>query len=128
MADGGDADRDMVAAIEGVAEGWGEAAFVAVVLYAGLRVVSENPFGSAKAGDHAGFGRLRDFAVVGGVGLTGDDEDLSDTDVLDGEDRWLADGVGRFDFDAIEAAGDDGELTAELVVPLVERQAMPLAG
>jgi len=85
VADGVDADGDMVAAVESVAEGWGEAAFVAVVLYAGLRVVGENPSGSAEAGDHAGLGRQRDFAVVCGVGLTGDDEDLSDTDVLDGE-------------------------------------------
>jgi len=48
------------------------------------------------------------FAVVGGVGLAGDDEDLSDTDVRDSESRWLADGVGRFDFDTVESAGDDG--------------------
>ena len=127
LADRGDADWDMVPAIEGIAEGWGEAAFVTIVLDAGLGVIGEDPFGSAEAGDHASLGRLGDFAVVGGIGLTGDDEDLSDTDVLDGEQRRLADGVGRFDFDAIEAAGDDGELTAELVVRLIERQTMPFA-
>jgi len=41
VADGGDADGDMVAAIEDVAEGWYETAFVTVVLDAGLRVVGE---------------------------------------------------------------------------------------
>ena len=41
MADGGDTYGDMVAAIEGVAEGWNETASVAVVLDAGLRVVGE---------------------------------------------------------------------------------------
>jgi hypothetical protein len=75
----------MVPAIEGVAERWDEAAFAAVVLYSGLGVVGEDPFVSAEAGDHSGLGGLWDFAVVGGVGLTGDDEDLSDTDVLDTE-------------------------------------------
>jgi hypothetical protein len=30
-------------------------------------------------------GLLGNFAVVGGVGLSGDDEDFSDTDVLDSE-------------------------------------------
>src|SRR5207302_6508779 len=32
LADRGDADWDMVPAIEGIAEGWGEAAFVTIVL------------------------------------------------------------------------------------------------
>ena len=59
--------------------------FAAVVLYAKLGVVGERPFGSVEAGDHSGLRRLRDFAVVGGVGLAGDDEDLSDTDVPDSE-------------------------------------------
>jgi len=85
MTDGGDADGDMVSAIEGVAEGRDEAAFAAFVLYAGLGVVGEGPFRSAETGDHSGLGRLRHFAVVGGVGLAGDDEDLSDTDVRDSE-------------------------------------------
>jgi hypothetical protein len=49
-------------------------------------VVGEEPFGSAEGGDHSGLGRLLYFAVVGGIGLTGDDEDLSDAYVPDGED------------------------------------------
>jgi hypothetical protein len=81
----GDADGDMVFAIEGVAEGRDEAAFAAVVLDAGLGVVGEGPFRSAETGDHSSLGGPRYFAVVGGVGLTGDDEDLSDTDVPDSE-------------------------------------------
>ena len=85
MADRGDADGHTVTAIQRVAEGWDEAAFAAVVLYAELGVVGERPFGSVEAGDHSGLRRLRDFAVVGGVGLAGDDEDLSDTDVPDSE-------------------------------------------
>ena len=85
MADRGDADGHTVTAIQRVAEGWDEAAFAAVVLYAELVVVGERPFGSVEAGDHSGLRRLRDFAVVGGVGLAGDDEDLSDTDVPDSE-------------------------------------------
>ena len=71
---------------------------------------------------------LRHFAVVGGVGLTGDDEDLSDADVLDGEEGGPADGVGCFDFDAVESTGDDGQLTTELLFGLVEREALPPAG
>jgi hypothetical protein len=83
-----------------VAEGWDEAALATVVLHAGLGVVGEEPFGSAETGDHCGVGRLGDFAVVGGVGLTGDGENLSDADLLNNDKRWLADSVGRFDFDA----------------------------
>ena len=79
----------MVAGIEGVAEGWNETAFVTVVLDAGLRVVGENPFRSAEAGDHSGLSRLRDFALVGGVGRTGDDEDLSYANALNGDKSWL---------------------------------------
>src|SRR5712664_3172140 len=77
VTDRGDADGDMVSAIEGVAEGRDEAAFAAVVLYAGLGGVGEGPLRSAETGDHSGLGCLRHLAVVGGVGLAGDDEDFS---------------------------------------------------
>jgi hypothetical protein len=93
-----------------------------------LGVVGEGPCGSVEAGDHSGLGGLRHFAVVGGVGLTGDDEDLSDADVLDGEEGGVADGVGCFDFYAVESAGDDRQLPTELLFSFVEREAMPSAG
>jgi hypothetical protein len=83
VADGGGGDGDAVADEHGVAEGGSEAAFFAGVLGAGLRVVGDAPGGAVEGGDHVGLGCLGDLAVVGGVGLAGDEKDLADTDVLD---------------------------------------------
>jgi hypothetical protein len=70
---------------------------------------------------------LRNLAVIGGVGLAGDDEDFSDADVRNFEQSGLAGSVGRFDFDAIESASDDGKLTAELLFGWIKGQSLPSA-
>jgi len=98
---------------------------LAIVLYSELGVVGERPLRSVETHDHSGLRHLRYLAVVGGVGLTGDDEDLSYAYVRNGEKHGLAGGIGGFNLDGMEATSDNGELTTELLFVSIKCKALP---
>lgn len=90
MPDSSDGNGYMVFAIERITEGRNKTAFAAVVLYAGLGVVGYAPGGAVERYNHAGLCGLTHLAVVSGVGLSGYDEYLANTDVRDVD---LCDGI-----------------------------------
>jgi hypothetical protein len=70
---------------------------------------------------------LGELAVVGGVGLAGDEEDLADSDV---RDLKQCDGIAPVEgaeFDGIEAAGRSGDCGVEFACGFVDRYPEPLA-
>ena len=77
---GDESDWDSEVPGEAVSERGEEAA--SVPTRAGLRVVGEPPIGPDESGDETGAGLLFFFAVVGGIGLPGDHEYLTDADVF----------------------------------------------
>ena len=68
-------------------------------------VVGDAPGGAVEGSDHAGLSGLCYLAVVGGVGLAGDEEDLAHSHVQDVEkcDGGMA--VEGTEFDCVGAAG-----------------------
>lgn len=84
MANVGDTDGHVIFAVKRIAKSWDEATLVAGVLHAGLRIVGNAPGRAIEGDNHSRFGDLKDFAVVGCVGLAGDNEDFAEADVGDG--------------------------------------------
>lgn len=120
-----DADGDFQALGQRVAEGREEAA--AAAARAGLRVVREPPRLAIERRDEAGLGLLFLLAVVGGVGLAGDDEDFAEADVRDvGFGEGFASGQCA-DFEAEPASGGGVEFGAESVGPGLEGERLPRA-
>ena len=48
-----------------------------------MRVIGETPLAVIKRSHQTGLRRLGFFAVIGGIGLSGDDKNFADRDVLD---------------------------------------------
>src|SRR5579871_177457 len=104
MPNGGNSDRHVISAVECIAKRRSEATLLAVVLSSRLGVVGEPPCLSAEGRNHTGLGYLRNLAIVGRVGLTGDDEDFAHANVGHCQLGDCMRSVEQLHFDGVKAA------------------------
>ena len=100
---GDDAHRHVEALRHGIAKWRDETA--APAARAGLGIVGELPAFAVERGDLAGLGGLLFLAVIGGVGLSGDDEHLAHADMFDCGFRDNLVAAQSAHFQAIPTAG-----------------------
>ena len=91
---------DVVALL--VSERWHEASHRAAG--AGLRIIGEPPHLAVEGGDASALGHLPFLAVIGRVGLAGDDKHLADTDVRDAPPAAFPSGMHHPDIEPPPAA------------------------
>jgi hypothetical protein len=128
MACRSNGDGDFVFGSHCVAECGDEAAAGTVVVSAGLGVVGRCPFFAVEGDDEIGSGLLFFRAVVGGIGLAGDDEDLADADVIDCEAGERLCILRYAEIEAIPSAGGGEDCGFEIVGFGIDCDGLPIGG
>ena len=127
-AQGDESDGHLKAGGHGVTEGGQKTA--AFAAGSGFGITGRLPMAiqNVIGDDERTFGGLFFFAVIGGIGLAGDQKNFTNADMFHGVGPSHEAGAGEADFEPVPAVGRGGQFTAKAPDPVIKGQGNPGVG